>query len=218
MRHELMDFMFADPTMLDDLEYLFKSDMARSLLFFYQATHMSSLEHFHRLRIIQKRRHRSLLLVGGCTWTPHYSRLSARIIEEKFLEEHAFGVVWTKQQSIHLAKYLFFYSSFSSNHPGAKSLVQHSIPSANQPRWPLPSPLSDYYSKNISQSYAVWKNCSRNISHKETTIQYVHCTSGWSVLALLYVKSSIVDQDPYSEYGSGSTQEKIDKIRFKQTV
>jgi hypothetical protein len=38
MRHELMDFMFADPTMLDDLEYLFKSDMARSLLFFYQAT------------------------------------------------------------------------------------------------------------------------------------------------------------------------------------
>jgi hypothetical protein len=37
MRHELMDFMFADPTMLDDLEYLFKSDMARSLLFFYQA-------------------------------------------------------------------------------------------------------------------------------------------------------------------------------------
>ncbi len=37
MRHELMDFMFSDPTMLDDLEFLFKSDMARSLLFFYQA-------------------------------------------------------------------------------------------------------------------------------------------------------------------------------------
>jgi len=36
LRHELMDFMFADPAMLDDLDYLFKSDLARSLLFYYQ--------------------------------------------------------------------------------------------------------------------------------------------------------------------------------------
>ena len=31
-----MDFMFSDPTMLDDLDFLFKSDMARRLMFYYQ--------------------------------------------------------------------------------------------------------------------------------------------------------------------------------------
>ena len=36
LRHELMDFMFADPTMLDDFDFLFKSDMARRLMFYYQ--------------------------------------------------------------------------------------------------------------------------------------------------------------------------------------
>ena len=36
MRHEMMEFMFADPTMLDDLDYLFKSDMARRLMFYHQ--------------------------------------------------------------------------------------------------------------------------------------------------------------------------------------
>ena len=36
LRHELMDFMFSDPTMLDDLDFLFKSDMARRLMFYYQ--------------------------------------------------------------------------------------------------------------------------------------------------------------------------------------
>ena len=36
LRHELMDFMFADPTMLDELDYLFKSDLARSLMFYHQ--------------------------------------------------------------------------------------------------------------------------------------------------------------------------------------
>ena len=36
LRHQLMDFMFADPTMLDDLDFLFKSDMARSLIFYHQ--------------------------------------------------------------------------------------------------------------------------------------------------------------------------------------
>ena len=32
----MMDFMFADPTMLDDLDYLFKSDLARRLMFYHQ--------------------------------------------------------------------------------------------------------------------------------------------------------------------------------------
>ena len=36
LRHQLMDFMFADPTMLDDLDFLFKSDLARSLIFYHQ--------------------------------------------------------------------------------------------------------------------------------------------------------------------------------------
>ena len=36
LRHELMDFMFSDPTMLDDLDFLFKSDLARRLMFYYQ--------------------------------------------------------------------------------------------------------------------------------------------------------------------------------------
>ena len=36
MRHEIMDFMFADPTMLDDLDFLYKSDTARKLMFYYQ--------------------------------------------------------------------------------------------------------------------------------------------------------------------------------------
>ena len=36
LRHELMDFMFADPTMLDDLDFLFKSDVARCLMFYHQ--------------------------------------------------------------------------------------------------------------------------------------------------------------------------------------
>lgn len=32
----MMDFMFADPTMLDDLDFLFKNDAARRLMFYYQ--------------------------------------------------------------------------------------------------------------------------------------------------------------------------------------
>ena len=31
-----MDFMFADPTMLDDMDFLFKSDLARRLMFYHQ--------------------------------------------------------------------------------------------------------------------------------------------------------------------------------------
>lgn len=36
LRHEIMDFMFANPTMLDDLDFLYKSDTARKLMFYYQ--------------------------------------------------------------------------------------------------------------------------------------------------------------------------------------
>jgi hypothetical protein len=53
MRHELMDFMFSDPTMLDDLEFLFKSDMARSLLFFYQARDITR-DSQNRARVVHK--------------------------------------------------------------------------------------------------------------------------------------------------------------------
>ena len=37
MRHEIMDYMFKEPTMLDDLDFMYKSDNARKVLFFYQA-------------------------------------------------------------------------------------------------------------------------------------------------------------------------------------
>ena len=33
-----MDFMFSNPTMLDDLDFLYKSDTARKLMFYYQVT------------------------------------------------------------------------------------------------------------------------------------------------------------------------------------
>ena len=51
-----------------------------------------------------------------------------------------------EEESDRRAKCPFFSSSFSSNHPGAKSLVQHgieSILSPNQQRQPLPALLSD---------------------------------------------------------------------------
>lgn len=38
IRHEIMDFMFANPTMLDDLDFLYKSDTARKLMFYYQVS------------------------------------------------------------------------------------------------------------------------------------------------------------------------------------
>ena len=41
LRHEIMDFMFADPTMLDDLDFLYKSDTARKLMFYYQVEEAS---------------------------------------------------------------------------------------------------------------------------------------------------------------------------------
>ena len=36
MKHEIMDFMFADPTMFDDLDHLFKSEVGRKLMFYHQ--------------------------------------------------------------------------------------------------------------------------------------------------------------------------------------
>ena len=35
-RHEILQQMFTDPLMLDDLDYLYKNEMARKVLFFYQ--------------------------------------------------------------------------------------------------------------------------------------------------------------------------------------
>ena len=35
-RHNIMESMFANPIMLDDLDFLYKNDMARKVLFFYQ--------------------------------------------------------------------------------------------------------------------------------------------------------------------------------------
>ena len=63
------------------------------------------------------------------------SHLSARMIEEKVFEEHPFweggGLVLCEPypfiRSIHSAKRMFFYSSFSSYHPGAKLVERHGI-------------------------------------------------------------------------------------------
>ena len=35
-RHDIMEAMFANPIMLDDLDFLYKSDNARKILFYYQ--------------------------------------------------------------------------------------------------------------------------------------------------------------------------------------
>ena len=36
-----MDFMFSNPTMLDDLDFLYKNDTARKLIFYYQVRWLS---------------------------------------------------------------------------------------------------------------------------------------------------------------------------------
>ena len=69
----------------------------------------------------------------------HTSHLAARMIWKKFLEEYPFwkgcwfGVVWTVRSSIfskHPFQHCsFFYSSVSSNHPGAKYLAWQGIES-----------------------------------------------------------------------------------------
>ena len=68
-----------------------------------------------------------------------------------FLEERALwkggDFVWCKQDGFSKSsRYLLFYSSFSSNHPGAKSLVRHGIESILFPNKPLPLLLWDSYS------------------------------------------------------------------------
>ena len=77
----------------------------------------------HTIGIRQKGRQRSSLLVEGL----RTSHLAARMIWRKVFgmnqNDHPFF------QSIHSAKYPLFCSSFSSNHPGAKWLVQHGIES-----------------------------------------------------------------------------------------
>ena len=36
MRHEVMDLMFENPTILEDLDFLFKDESARRMMVFYQ--------------------------------------------------------------------------------------------------------------------------------------------------------------------------------------
>ena len=36
MRHEVMDLMFENPTILEDLDFLFKDETARRMMVFYQ--------------------------------------------------------------------------------------------------------------------------------------------------------------------------------------
>ena len=54
LRHEIMDFMFSNPTMLDDLDYLYKSDTARKLMFYYQDERPK--EEYEKMRSKSKRR------------------------------------------------------------------------------------------------------------------------------------------------------------------
>ena len=54
LRHEIMDFMFSNPTMLDDLDYLYKSDTARKLMFYYQDERPK--EDYEKMRSKSKRR------------------------------------------------------------------------------------------------------------------------------------------------------------------
>ena len=86
------------------------------------------------------------------------SHLASTMIWRKVFEEHPFwegdGLVWCEPddhtffRSIHSAKCPFFFSSFSWNLPGAKSVVRQGIEwilSPKQQRRPLPSLLSVSY-------------------------------------------------------------------------
>ena len=109
----------------------------------------------YRRRNRQKRRQRSSLLFEGLTWMPHL-RFSSKDDWKNFFWKNIFfcRVVGLNQMIIHfseasilLHKRPFFFPSFSSNHPGAKSVVRHGIewippPSRKQQRRPLPSLLS----------------------------------------------------------------------------
>ena len=84
----------------------------------------------HRIRTRQKGRQRSSLLDRRNTWMSHFSHLEARVIWRKLhgrtsiLEGWWFGVVSTGWSSIFpkhpFAKFSFFFSYFSSNHPGTE--------------------------------------------------------------------------------------------------
>ena len=88
-------------------------------------------------------KHTTSLLFGGLLcfeW--RFRHLAARMIWRKVFGRASVlggGLVWCEPsdhpffRSIHSAKCTFFYSSFSSNHPGAKSLVWQGI------EW-IPSP------------------------------------------------------------------------------
>ena len=106
----------------------------------------------------QKRRQMSSLLFEGRTWMSHYSSSSKDDLNKSFLDNIYFGrvVVWygAKWTIIHFFKASIppssfcplFNSSFSSNHPGGKSVVRHGIewiPSPKQQQRPMPSLLSD---------------------------------------------------------------------------
>ena len=43
MRHEVMDYMFKKPSMLDDLDVTFKTDSVRKVLFYYQVKSLDSV-------------------------------------------------------------------------------------------------------------------------------------------------------------------------------
>ena len=47
-----MDYMFNDPSMLDHLDYLFKSDNARKLLFYYQVRNNNQKVIFYEFHLI----------------------------------------------------------------------------------------------------------------------------------------------------------------------
>ena len=129
--------------------------------------HDWSVTHGHWRKIRNKKRQRSLLLFRLHTWMSHYSHLAARIdnLKNSFWKNIHFGVVWSGWSSIFLKHPFRFYSSFSSNLNGAKSLA---IPSPQKslltdsssmltglcPIWVL---KADYTSvKSVLQWTSVW--------------------------------------------------------------
>ena len=110
--------------------------------------------HQHGTRNREKRKQRSSLLSGGriLAIECRTSHLAARMIWRNFFKRTSI-LVWSPDDhsffwSINCSKRPFFYSSFSSNLLGAKSLVQHGIewnPPFKQQRQPLPSFLSVSY-------------------------------------------------------------------------
>ena len=112
------------------------------------------------------------------------SHLAARMIWRKALEEHPFLEGWWFS-----VVYPFFYSSFCSNHPGAKcSMKLNQICPPNQQRRPLPSLLSDSYSMVDTKAQVMvllaWSGCpvrrmSASLNKKKLswilTVFFTHC-------------------------------------------